>query len=250
MTKMNHILCLAALSISTSGVALAQSAQNSAPPANASAVVNISPLRVDMASTVESEQMLLRNESNQPLTVQLRMFGWNQAEGKDSYAPSQDFLVSPSIITVAPQSTQTLHVVPNSQRDEMTERTYRVVLDQIINKQGQAPGMAQTRLRMTVPLFSGGEKASAADLSYVVKGNRLYITNNGGRAAVLPSVNIQFGAPQSAEVPLEGSPRYVLSRSTMSVAMPAAFQCDGKPVTVSGMIGRKPFHAVATQNCT
>lgn len=249
-----HLSCLAASFFAFAGSVSAQTAPpapTAAPaPINATAAVNITPLRVDMTSTKEADQLLLRNDSAMPLTVQIRLFGWNQGDGSDVYAPNQDFVVSPSIITIAPQSTQTLHVVPNGQRDSMTERTYRIVVDQIIAKQVQAGGVTQTRLRMTIPLFSGGEQASAANMEYVIKGNRLYVTNKGGRGASFAPMNVQFGAANAAPVSLQNSPRYVLSQSTMSVAMPANFICGGNPVNISGMIDSKPFNVVATQNCT
>lgn len=250
MNNTLHISCLAASLFALAGPVSAQTVASAPPTINATAAVNITPLRVDMTSTKEADQLLLRNDSMTPLTVQIRLFGWNQVDGSDVYAPNQDFIVSPSIITIDPQSTQTLHVVPNGQRDNLTERTYRIVLDQIIAKQVHAAGVTQTRLRMTIPLFSGGEQADAANIEYAIKGNRLYMTNKGGRGASFAPMNVQFGTANASPVSLQNSPRYVLSQSTMSVAMPANFICGGNPVSISGTIDSKPFNVVATQNCS
>lgn len=245
-------LALAAFCLSLTSVAVAQSPEATPRPSQTgaeTAVVNISPLRVDMPSSAESEQMLLRNDSNVPLTVQVRLFAWSQSEDKDAYAPSQDFLVSPSIVTIGPRATQTLHIVPNSQRDSNIERNYRVVVDQLQANKTQMAGVAQTRLRMTIPLFSGGEKASKPALSYVIKDKHLYITNTGSRTARLIPIKMDTVAVASGVVLLENTPRYVLPQSTMSVALPTFYICGDYPVKISGAIDRTPFHADAPQIC-
>lgn len=258
MMKFVHNFGLAAILIplSSSGWAQSESTPASAPapapaPAvNQTAMVNITPLRLDMPSTNESEQMLLRNDSEVPLTVQVRLFGWNQASGEDTYIPSQDFLVSPSIITIAPRSTQTLHVVPNSARNSSAERSYRVVIDQLQAATTQVAGLAQTRLRVTIPLFSGGEQAAASSLEYSIRGNRLYVTNKGGRTARLTPLTVDLGPAKGGLNQLKDSPRYILPNATMSAPMPAAHQCDGNPVKISVVVDRRPFDAVASQICS
>ena len=193
--------------------------------------------------------MLLRNDSDVVLAVQIRIFSWNQQDGTNNYSQSSDFIVSPSIVRIDPDRTQTLHVIAAVKPDANVEASYRVVIDQLPQSIKQQPGAAQTRLRMTIPLFSGGDRAPAQNLRFSVNENILSITNVGGRTAKIGGLSIEQ-ASQPHSFPMQTTPRYILGGATVRVALPAGVQCDGDAVRITAIVDRKAIDAIPTQSCS
>lgn len=215
----------------------------------ATATVNVSPLRLEFAAQQEDAELLLSNKADQPLSVQVRVFAWSQdSNGEDQYRLSQDYIVSPSIVEVAAGLTQTLHVIAAHKQQTRSELSYRVVVDQLPQSNSGLDGAAQTRLRMTIPLFSGSANAAPAQLLYAVSGNRLSISNVGGRAAKINS-GIVVQAERTIALASTNGAQYILPGATRTIPLVEAIRCDGPEVSVRGIIDRKPFDATASKSC-
>lgn len=223
-------------------------AQAGAAP-RATAAFNVTPLRLEIPSDQDASQMLLRNDSDGVLAVQIRIFSWNQQDGNDNYSQSSDFIVSPSIVRIDPDRTQTLHIIAAVKPDANVEASYRVVIDQLPQSIKQEPGAAQTRLRMTIPLFSGGDRAPVQNLRFSVNENILSITNAGGRTAKIGGLSIEQ-ASQPHKFPRRTTPRYILGGATVRVALPDGVQCDGDAVRITAIVDRKAIDAIPTQSCS
>lgn len=223
-------------------------AQAGAAP-RATAAFNVTPLRLEIPSGEDASQMLLRNDSIDILAVQIRVFSWDQNGGKDNYRQSNDYVISPSIVKIEPGRTQTLHVIAAVQPDANVEANYRVVIDQLPQTVTQMPGAAQTRLRLTVPLFSGGDRAPSPNVLFAVDRNGLSITNSGGRTARIGGVAI-VQASSSHKLSRQSTPRYLLAGATVRVAMPDGVQCDGDAFRITAIVDRKAIDAIPTQSCS
>jgi len=230
-------------------IALGSSTAAVAETVSKTAAFNISPLRLELASNEQSTKMLVRNESGRALAVQVRVFRWDQKEGKDVYSPSREIAVSPSIIKIAAERTQTFHLVAPRNTNLSAEKRYRVIVDQLPDRSEIAAGMARTRLRMTLPLFIGSQTISPANLTYGISNHGLVIKNTGGRTARLSSLAIKSGQDERKRLPTKG-PKYVMGGSEILISLPSQLSCGDGNTVISGIIDKKKFDAVPAQNCS
>ncbi len=230
------------------GICALAPAYSQGPAANKVASFNVSPLRIDMAQGQASNQLFVRNNSAGQLALQVRLFAWSQNDGADQFVPSKDFVISPSIVRVDPEQTQTFHVIAVAHNSAADETAYRVVIDQLPGAEAAISGATQTRLRLTVPLFAGGDVAAPAKLRFAIDGQTLIIHNDGGRAARINDIKLQYG-DREIVLPHNTGPRAVLKNSMVYWTLPQSFTCSVMPVRVLARIDQKTLNDAALQTC-
>lgn len=223
----------------TSSVAFAQ---------NATASMNVTPLRLEVPTSDQSTQMMIRNHAQTPLDVQLRIFAWTQEEGEDQYAPTDDAFVSPSIVTIAPSEAQSFHVVANGSRDISSEKRYRVVIDELPREFEAQPGVAQTTLRLTIPLFVDRDASQPGALAASTNGQKLRFTNTGEQTVRLAGISLSSG-DQTIPIKANDRMRYVQGGSWVEIELPDNTDCAQPPVRVKGQADLKAYDAIAQQVC-
>ena len=219
------------------------------PAANKLASFNVSPLRIDIAREQGASQFFVRNDSPDQLPLQVRLFAWSQVGGKDIFEPSQDFIVSPSIIRIDPDRTQTFHVIGQRPFSAAEQASYRVVIDQLPSASASAAGATQTRLRVTVPLYAGGDVAQPAKLNFKIDKQTLIIGNDGGRSARINDLKLLVG-DQEIVLAMNAGPRAVLAGSSVNWTLPQIFDCTGEPIRVIARIDQKNADVATLQTCT
>ena len=242
---MNRSALAAAAAVLTAAAGTLASASS---PPSATAALNVAPLRVEFARAQQTSQLLVRNDAARRLAVQIRLFAWSQDAGGEHYQPSSDFIISPSIVRIDPGLTQTIHIIAKAQPLAGREIAYRVVIDQLPESVEPVQGAAQTRLRLTLPLFAGTREAPPGAVQFGISGKALVISNTGGRSVQIAGVNLHQNA-QIAALPRDTGPHYVLAGATLQFALPAGIVCGPGAVRVSGEIDLKPFDAAAQQSC-
>ena len=193
--------------------------------------------------------MIISNRDQRRLDVQLRVFEWRQVDGRDEFVRSTDIVVSPSIIQIAPGDQQTFHVIPQIPLSATNERRYRVVLDQLPDAQGAQASAANTRVRMTVPLFAGGEAASPHSLKFVADNTMLRVTNTGQRTAKVDRLALHVPGRDPLELKPIVSFGYVFGQQTITYALPAQYACPSRTLHLTGIVDRKPFDAQIEAEC-
>lgn len=214
----------------------------------ATAAVNITPLRLDFEAYQKEGQLAVHNQAAVPLSIQVRVFAWSQEQGENRFRPSQDFIVSPSIVQIDPELTQALHVIAASNVPGGTERSYRIVIDQLPQSVGHVQDAAQTRLRMTLPLFTNSLSMTAPSLSFRLAGHHLDVANTGGHVGVLSGLQVRQGN-RTIEMSQINGPPYVLAGSSITFNLAEAIDCHGPQARVSGQLDRKAFDAAAPSTC-
>ncbi|MEQ5842837.1 molecular chaperone [Paraburkholderia acidicola] len=120
-------------------------ARRSAWLALATAIVSFTSLHVCAATSVmiwpidpviESDQraaaLWLENRDNKPVTLQVRVLGWREADGKEIYDEDQDRVAgSPPMATVPPGKRQLIRLTRLADVAPGTEEAYRVLIDEI-----------------------------------------------------------------------------------------------------------------------
>lgn len=213
-----------------------------------SAQFNITPIRLELPDGEQATQMVIRNRDQRSLTVQMRVFRWEQVDGADRFIPTDDVVVSPGIIRIAPESAQTFHVVARTPGSGDGERQFRVVVDQLPDSDQVLEGAAQTRVRMTVPLFEGRERASEGQLAIQASPGKLHIANSGGRTVRLAGLAATDGVVTGDLKPV-GTLGYVFGGSWIEIDLPPGMACSGAPLHVTGTADGETFDVVADQVC-
>ena len=234
----------ATLAAGSVGGAYAQEAASPAP-----ARVNVTPLRLEVASNEKSTQMLVRNHAEEDLKAQIRVFKWQQVDGKDRFSPTDEIVVSPSIVAIRPGHAQAFHVLVRHREENAGEVRYRVVIDQLPDPSRKLYGAAQTRLRLTLPLFEGSDRARTGQLAFSMLGDRLRIDNRGGQAVRLTRISLDAAGRKIPITPTE-TLGYVFGNSWIELPVAEDLDCGQSKLTVTGLADREQFDAPVNQICT
>lgn len=213
--------------------------------ARATASLAVTPLRVELPTATTAETVQVRNTTDSPMAVQMRMFGWTQQGGEDAYAPSADLAVTPSIVSIPAGQTQIVRVlrkVPASQG----EKRFRLVIDQLPDPAKARAGVAQTRVRFAIPVFVDRDKAPPARFAWRLTPGKLELENTGGAAARI--VQIEVKSADGRIVPVEENAlRYVHGSST--IAWPIGQGCALGKVTITAQIDGQTVDAEPVPAC-
>jgi fimbrial chaperone protein len=114
----------------------------------------VNPIRVDVAKGATTAAMTVRNDGDDAVVIQASLLSWAQDEsGQDVYAPTNEALVTPPIMTIPPGGEQIVRVGLRRQADPQRELTYRLYLAEV--PPPPKPGFTglQVALRVGVPVF-------------------------------------------------------------------------------------------------
>ena len=155
----------------------------------------MSPIGLDLTSPEKAGAISLTNTADEPVNLQIRIFKWTQAEGKDVLTETRDVLVSPPATTIKAEETYTLRVVRTSSQPVSGEETYRLVIDELpkpIDPRAPAQGVRMV-LRTSMPIFFA-DKAAIADVKFTSwrSGDKYYIeaVNAGTRHVKLAGITL------------------------------------------------------------
>lgn len=179
----------------------------------------------------------LENPGKTPITLQVRVYAWAQQNGENVYAPQQDILGTPPILSIAPGERQLIRLTRLGPPPGVPEKPYRVIVDQIPTADTPtATGAAVTfRMRYSLPLFSYAEKSAeknriAPALAWrqvsESGGRFIEIRNTSGGHARLS--NVAFSSSGKRSQVAEGLFGYVLPGATMRWPLPEGVDARGE----------------------
>jgi fimbrial chaperone protein len=217
------------------------------------ASLGIAPVGLDLPATQKAATVSLVNNASTVLNVQVRVFKWQQLDGKDQLVPTQDVVASPPATSIPPGQTYVVRVARVSQTPVATEESYRLLIDEIPPAIDEAAGKGVSMvLRTSLPVFFGHPDA-APNLGWRVfqkSGNlTVEVANLGKRHVRLSDL-----AAQSGDMNLKfGSTGYVLPGATRQFSAPLSSKdlavfSKGAGITLTGRIGpgvlKKPTYVV------
>jgi len=203
------------------------------------AALQISPVLVELAPTQGASGIMLRNPGSTPIYGQVRIYGWEQADGDDVLSPTDDIQASPPIIQVPPGGEQLVRLVRVSKNAPSLQQGFRLIIDEIPDPSSPGVNGVVLRLRYSVPVFVSGTtpspepelawRAERAGGDWVVR-----LSNSGSRYAQVAALQILNGAGKPvAEV--EGLLGYALANRARQWSIPAKQGAAG-PVKIRAMI--------------
>lgn len=185
----------------------------------------------------------LENPGKTPVTLQVAIYSWAQPDGKNAYAPQQDVVASPPIVTIAPDSRQLIRLTRTIEAPAEIERPYRIIVDEIpVERAGEGqpkPTAAVSfRMRYSLPLFAyakGAGPAAMAKAKTPPPAPRLVWRT--GRSPDGPYIEVRNDGPVHARLTQasvagqslsEGLLGYVLPRSNARWPLPAGTAANGE----------------------
>jgi len=212
------------------------------------ASLRIEPVLVDVPAPGTAGLLTLRNDDSADMTVQIRVFKWSQANGKDVLEPTTDVVASPPAIKLSPGNDYVARIVRTAKRATQGEESYRILVDQLPQAQ-QPTAQVNLLIRQSIPVFFGRGPDAHADVAWALAydGPSLILTakNTGARRLRVSAVTLRDDAGATISFG-EGLVGYVLGHSTMTWSQPAesgALSTKGS-FTLNGQGDTGPIHAV------
>ncbi len=217
----------------------------SAEVAGVDASLAISPLRLELDRAANGATVYLTNSSTTEVAVQTRIFAWSQEDGSDTYAPSADLTVSPSISMIPPGETQIVRVLRKGAASP-GEKRFRLAVDQLPDPSRARAGQASARIRFTLPVFVDRDTAAPASLAWRMKDDRIELANNGGATARVVSISVKSASGEDVSV-AKNTLRYVQGNSTIS--WPVGKGCSLGSVHITAQIDGQTVDAQPISTC-
>lgn len=185
------------------------------------ASLQVSPITLELQAREPAQGLWLSNSGAQPLQAQVRVYAWAQENGEDVLKPTKDLVVSPPMLTIPPGQRQIVRLVRvgAGQMPPATEKTYRVVIDELPVALGVEGDGVKFVLRYSVPAFiapaaQGSQAASVQwDLQEGAEGPVLAARNSGNIRAKITTVSATARNGKTV-VLTDGLYGYVLAGST------------------------------------
>jgi fimbrial chaperone protein len=118
------------------------------------ATLQVTPITVAFDPGQNAQALYLVNSGQRTLDAQVRVLHWSQKDGLDQLSPADDIVASPSIVKIAPGERQTVRLVRRDTRAPETEKSYRVLVDELPQAPVTTPGSGVTvLLRYSIPVF-------------------------------------------------------------------------------------------------
>lgn len=215
---------------------------NGAGPAVAGAL-SVMPIRVEVKQGQRFCALTVGNDSDQPVTVQVRGFGWSRDEqGQDLLDPATGPVVNPAILTIPGKENRLVRCGLPATGPSAVEEQWRLLVDQLPAPASEVPaGTVQTLLRLSIPVFRVPEGARPeltwAPLVLPDGGNALRLTNSGSRRVQI--ARLDLGLEKGAAIPLERG-FYLLAGTTAVVRLPAA--ASDRTVSVAAVTDLGPIN--------
>lgn len=113
------------------GLFLGFAAMIAAMPAAWANTVVIWPINPVIKAQDRAAALWLENPGNMPVTLQVQGLAWSQQDGKDVYAPQQEILATPALVTLQPKAKQLIRLTRLVAPPQVPERAYRLIVDEV-----------------------------------------------------------------------------------------------------------------------
>jgi fimbrial chaperone protein len=112
-------------------------------------VFSISPVRIHITPKDRAVALTITNEGDTAIALQADLNAWSQnANGADQLALTEDLILSPPIIKLAPRGKQVVRLASLRQADPVKQLTYRLIITEIPD----GPNAKSTAVRVPVAL--------------------------------------------------------------------------------------------------
>jgi fimbrial chaperone protein len=205
--------------------------------------LRVAPVLLEVQAPGAQTSLTLRNVGKQPITVQARVFAWDQGAGKDRLVPTRDVVVSPPITQVRPGAEQSIRIVRTTKSKVRGQESYRVLVDEVPDLSRQRSGTVDFTTRLSIPVFFTAPGSTKAQVAWSVRGSGagayLEARNSGQQNLRLVDLRLSRGGSRVYGKP--GLFGYVLGGATMRWPLGAVSGGGGLTLTATTAAG--DYHA-------
>lgn len=116
---------------------------------------SVTPVRIYMTPRDRAVAVTITNEGDEELVMQAELFSWAQnADGTDNLQPTEDLILAPPIIKLAPRARQVVRLAVLQREGSEAQRTYRMVVREVPEAKAADKGIQlQIALAFNMPVF-------------------------------------------------------------------------------------------------
>lgn len=115
--------------------------------------LQISPIRIFLSKDRKVTAFRIKNMTAKTMLLQGKVMRWQQQKDENVYTPSEDILLAPPIVSIAPGQTQIFRVAMRHVNPSEKELSYRLFLQEVIEQaKRDKPGL-HFALRIGLPVF-------------------------------------------------------------------------------------------------
>jgi fimbrial chaperone protein len=162
---------------------------------------SVSPVRIYMQSRERATAITIVNEAETELVMQAELFLWKQKpDGTDELTPTDDLVLAPPILKVAPKSRQVVRLANLRPVMPGEQRTYRMVVREIPEAQPKPAAGAQVQIALafSLPVFitpPDARKKLTCNAEQPAPGALVAVCENQGQAYAQPvTIELTNGA--------------------------------------------------------
>lgn len=196
-------------------------------------VFSVSPVRIYMGARDRAVAVTVTNEGDTELVIQADINAWTQdREGKDSLTLTEDLVLAPPIIKLAPKARQVVRLALLRPADRSQQMIYRLILREVPEALPQNSGLqVPIALALSLPVFITPPDAKPAVACEVrradAKAFDAACRNTGNAYAQVREITLRRGSTvlgkfEGGSYILPGAVRSVRIESTESVPPGAA----------------------------
>ena len=177
-------------------------------------IFSVTPVRIYMASNERASAVTVTNDGDEELVMQSDIYDWTQnPDGKDVLTLSEDMILSPPILRMAPRSHQVLRLISLNARSKDRQQTYRMIIRQVPEaKPSKANMQLQIAYAFSIPIFITPPSATAkleCVLNKAVPDIAKAICQNAGTATAHTTA-IQISSTSGESMARHDSAAYIL----------------------------------------
>jgi fimbrial chaperone protein len=197
----------------------------------------VNPVRVTLSATQAVAALTVRNVGTEPAVVQLETSSWNQHDGKDALASTNEVLATPPIMTIPPGASRIIRVGLRRPADPQRELTYRMYLREIPPPQPISQGL-RVALLLSIPIFVAPPRMPTPRVEWhatrMQDGNLLIQAHNTGLGHVqLGELQIS-GAAGGPPLATRNMSDYLLPDNSRQWTVPAkSIPAAGTPLVIT-----------------
>lgn len=204
--------------------------------------LQVTPVSLTISSGQNAGGLWLSNEGDIPISAQVRVYNWTQNNFADNLSPSQNLVISPPMLALAPGQRQFIRVIRTGLASNGFEEHYRLFIDELPPTTLQKNKL-QFVLHYSLPVFIQPESKSASTiklqwtLKNIGKNDYLDVKNQGGNYAQISAVT--YISPRGVRKEITpGLLGYVLPGITMRWILPMSNEYTNRgsklEVTING----------------
>lgn len=192
--------------------------------ASYAASLQVYPVNINFSAGENVKAVYVKNTGTEPISAQIRVYGWTQKNQTDVYAETHNLVVSPPITAIPGGQQQLIRLIMPVPPSDQTEQAYKLVVDELPGAEQSTSRAVRFLLRYNLPVFINTPK-NPVDFSEIIfhldktsVPARLWIENKSNKHLKLSNVVLSSGTHKSTL--FNGLLGYVLANSSNSWPLP------------------------------